>query len=144
MIELGTSKRKTMSWTKLTACFESIFAKGLASIHLVNLSTTTSRFRLHSINVHVMGMVWSPWAGAWICLAKYWHPCKTLRSGPRHRRPLPSKSLAGSPFRPCSWTKHDVHIFPHGCQEITPYLPREGCITEGYMKYYDDTTHHHE
>jgi hypothetical protein len=23
---------------------------------------------------HVIGMVSSPWAGAWICLAKYWHP----------------------------------------------------------------------
>jgi hypothetical protein len=43
MIALGTPKRKTMSLGKLTACLELILAMSLASIHLVNLSTATSK-----------------------------------------------------------------------------------------------------
>jgi hypothetical protein len=37
-------KQKMMSWLKFTACLELIFARGLASIHLVNLSSVTSRW----------------------------------------------------------------------------------------------------
>jgi hypothetical protein len=62
-----------------------IIARGLALIHLVNLSITTSRWvkpsnaflkgpkrsKPHKVNDHVMGMVWSFWVGAWICLMKY-------------------------------------------------------------------------
>jgi hypothetical protein len=33
-----------MSWTKLTAYLEPFLAKGLSSIHLVNLSTATSKW----------------------------------------------------------------------------------------------------
>jgi hypothetical protein len=57
-----------------------------------NLSTTTSRWvkhsgaflmgprrsRPHTANGHVTRMVWSSWARAWICLAKYWHPLQDL------------------------------------------------------------------
>jgi hypothetical protein len=85
MMELGTPKQKTMSWTKLATCLEPILAKGLASIHLVDLSTVTStwvkpsgtfmrgpkRSRPHTVKDHVIGMVWSSWAGTWIYLAKY-------------------------------------------------------------------------
>jgi hypothetical protein len=85
IIELETPMRKTMSCTKLTACLESVLAKGLASIHLENLSIMTSRWdkppgtflkgpkrsRPHTAKGHVMGMVWSSWAGVWIYLAKY-------------------------------------------------------------------------
>jgi hypothetical protein len=92
LIELGTPKQKTMSWTKLTACLEPILAKGLALIHLVNLSTMRSRWLKppgaflkgpkrswpHPVKGCKMGMVWSPWAGAWICLANYWHPLQDL------------------------------------------------------------------
>jgi hypothetical protein len=69
-----------------------ILAMGLALIHLVNLSTMISRWvkspgaflkgpkrsRPHTTKGHVMGMVWSSWAGTWICLAKYWHPLQDL------------------------------------------------------------------
>jgi hypothetical protein len=85
MMELGTLKRKIISWIKLTACLKLILARGLASIHLVNLSPVTSRWvkplsaflkgskrsRPHIANGHVTGMVWSSWAGVCICLAKY-------------------------------------------------------------------------
>jgi hypothetical protein len=78
---LGSLKWKKMSWTKLTTCLEPILAKGLAS-------TMTSRWvkppgaflkgpmrsMPHTTKGHVMGMVWSPWVGAWINLPKYWHP----------------------------------------------------------------------
>jgi hypothetical protein len=88
IIELGTPKRKIMSWTKLTPCLEPILARGLASIDLVNLSTTTSRWvkpsgafligpkrsKPHTTKDHVMGMVWSSWTAVWIYLAKYRHP----------------------------------------------------------------------
>jgi hypothetical protein len=64
-------KRKMMSWMKFTACLEPIFAKGLVSIHLVNLLITTSmwvkslgsflkgprRSRTHTANCHVIGIV---------------------------------------------------------------------------------------
>jgi hypothetical protein len=77
-----------MFWMKFTACLEPILAKGHALIHLVNFSITMSmwvkppgafmkgpkRSRPHTMNNHVMGMVWSSWAGAWICPMKYWHP----------------------------------------------------------------------
>jgi hypothetical protein len=69
-----------------------ILARDLALNYLVNLSTMTSRWvkppsaflkgpirsRPHTTNDHVMGMVWSSLAGAWICLAKYWHPLRDL------------------------------------------------------------------
>jgi hypothetical protein len=61
-----------------------ILAMGLVLIHLVNLSTMISRWvkspgsRPHMTKGHVMGMVWSSWAGTWICLAKYWHPLQDL------------------------------------------------------------------
>jgi hypothetical protein len=81
-----------MYWTKLTACLESILAKDLASIHLVNLSTVTSKWvkppgdflkglkrsRPHTAKGHVMGMVWSSWASTWIYPAKHWHPLQDL------------------------------------------------------------------
>jgi hypothetical protein len=41
---VGAPKRKIMSWTKLTTYLEPIFTRGLASIHLVNLSIATSRW----------------------------------------------------------------------------------------------------
>jgi hypothetical protein len=92
MMELGTPKQKMMSWMKFTACLEPILARGFASIHLVNLSTVTSRWvkplgtflkgprrsKSHMANGHVMGIIWSSWAGAWICLVKYWHPLQDL------------------------------------------------------------------
>jgi hypothetical protein len=66
--------------------------KGLASIHLVNLFTPTSKWvkppsaflkglkisKPHTAKGHVMGIVWSSWAGVWTCLAKYWHPLQDL------------------------------------------------------------------
>jgi hypothetical protein len=78
MMGLVTPKQKIISWMKLTACLEPILARGYASIHLVNLSTTTSRwvkppdaflkgpkrYKPHTANGHVMGMVWSSWAKA--------------------------------------------------------------------------------
>jgi hypothetical protein len=77
-----------MSWMKSTTRLEPILARGLTLIHLVNLSTMTSRWvkllgtflkglrrsRPHMTNDHVMGIVWSSWAGVWICFTKYWHP----------------------------------------------------------------------
>jgi hypothetical protein len=71
MMELGTLKRKIISWTKLIAYLEPILARGLASIHLVNLSPMTSRWvkplgaflkgpkrsKPHTANDHVTGMV---------------------------------------------------------------------------------------
>jgi hypothetical protein len=44
MIELGTPKQKTTSWTKLTAYLELNLVKVLASFHIVNLSTVTSKW----------------------------------------------------------------------------------------------------
>jgi hypothetical protein len=78
MIEFRTLKQKMMSWMKSTACLEPILARGFASIHLVNLSTAASRWvkppsaflkgpkrsRPHTTNDQVMGIVWSPYAGA--------------------------------------------------------------------------------
>jgi hypothetical protein len=89
---VGDPKQKTMFWIRLTACLELILAKGLASIHLVNLLTSTSRWvkppgaflkgpkrsRPHTTKEHVMGIVWSSWAGVWICHAKYWYPLQDL------------------------------------------------------------------
>jgi hypothetical protein len=60
-----------MSWMKFTTCLEPILARGLTLIHLVNLSTATSRWvkhpgtflkgpkrsRPHMANDHVMGIV---------------------------------------------------------------------------------------
>jgi hypothetical protein len=77
---------------KLNAWLEPIFAKGLASIPLVNLSIVTCRWvkplsaflkgprrsRPHTANDHVMGIVWSSWAGMWVYLVKYWHPLQDL------------------------------------------------------------------
>jgi hypothetical protein len=40
--------------------------------------------------------------------------------------------------------KHDAHIFLHEYRGVKHYLLRWACITEGYLKYYDDTTHCHE
>jgi hypothetical protein len=62
-----------MSWMKFTAYLEPIFSRGIASIHLVNLSIATSRWvkhpdsflkgprmsRPHTADDHVMGIVWS-------------------------------------------------------------------------------------
>jgi hypothetical protein len=81
-----------MSYMKFTACFEPILAKGLASIHLVNLSTVTSRSvkplsaflkalrrsRPHTTNGHVIKIVYNFWAAVWFCLVKYWHPLYDL------------------------------------------------------------------
>jgi hypothetical protein len=58
---------------KSMTCLEPILARGFTSIHLVNLSTATSRWvkppgiflkgprrsRPHTANDHVMGIVWS-------------------------------------------------------------------------------------
>jgi hypothetical protein len=85
MMELGTLKQKMMSSMKSSACLEPIFARGLALIHLVNVSIMTSRWvkplgaflkgsrrsRPHMANVHVMGIVWSSWAGTWAYHMKY-------------------------------------------------------------------------
>jgi hypothetical protein len=84
MIELGNPKREIMSCKKLTACLEPILARGLALIHLVNLSITThgwvkppraflkgpKRSRPHIAKSHITRMVWRSWAGAWIYLTK--------------------------------------------------------------------------
>jgi hypothetical protein len=92
MIELGSSKQKIMYGAKLTAYLKLIVAKSLASIHLVNLSTATNRWVKPSSNFlkgpkrssphigkgHVMGMVWSSWAGVWTYITKYWHPLQDL------------------------------------------------------------------
>jgi hypothetical protein len=92
MIELGAPIQKIMSWTKLITYLELILARGLALINLANLSTVTSRWvkpsdallkgpkisRHHMAKGHMMGMVWSSWAGTWICLAKYWHHLQDL------------------------------------------------------------------
>jgi hypothetical protein len=37
-------KQKMLSWMKSTACLEPILARGFASMHLVNLSTTTIKW----------------------------------------------------------------------------------------------------
>jgi hypothetical protein len=88
MMELGTPKWKMMSWMKFIAFLEPILARGLASIHLVNLSISMSRWvkpsdaflkapkrsNRHTANDYVMGMVLSSWATTWICPVKYWHP----------------------------------------------------------------------
>jgi hypothetical protein len=90
MMELGTPKQKMMSCMKFTTYLDPILARFFALIHLVNLLTALSRWvkpssaflkgprrsRPHTTNYHVMGIVWSSWARAWICLAKYWHPCR--------------------------------------------------------------------
>jgi hypothetical protein len=44
MIELGTPKQRTTSWTKLTAYLELNVVKVLALFHIVNLSTVTSKW----------------------------------------------------------------------------------------------------
>jgi hypothetical protein len=55
-----------ISFMKFSACLEPIFARGLASIHLVNLSIAISKWvkpqgprrsRPHTANDHVMGIV---------------------------------------------------------------------------------------
>jgi hypothetical protein len=110
-------KWKTISWIKFTACLEPILARSLASIHLVNLSTVTSRggkrSRTHMANGHVMGMVWSSWARTWIYLVKYWHPYMISQSELHHWRPSASKNTTGKTFQTCSWMKHDAHKYPH-------------------------------
>jgi hypothetical protein len=68
------------------------FGHCLSSIHLVNLSTMTSKWvkppdaflkgpkrsRPHTEKGHAMEMVWSSWDDVWTCLAKYWHPLQDL------------------------------------------------------------------
>jgi hypothetical protein len=67
-----------MSWMKFIACLELILARGFASTHLVNLSTTTSRWvepqcaysmgprrsRPHMVKGQGMGIIWSSWVRA--------------------------------------------------------------------------------
>jgi hypothetical protein len=69
---------KMMSWMKSMACLVPILARGFASIHLVNLSITMSKWvkpsgaflkgpgrsKPHTVKVQVMGIIWSHWAGA--------------------------------------------------------------------------------
>jgi hypothetical protein len=107
MMELGTLKQKIISWIKLTACLELILARGLASIHLVNLSPVTSRWvkplgaflkgpkrsRPHTGNGHVAGMVWTVHL-SWEVLAPLvgFHDLSHVTGGRRPVKTLP-KSL---------------------------------------------------
>jgi hypothetical protein len=77
---------------KIYCLLGAILSQGLTSIHLVIWSTATSRCvkppgaflkdskrsRPHTANDHIIGMVWSSWVGAWICVMKYWHPLQDL------------------------------------------------------------------
>ena len=77
MMEFGTPKRWMMSRKNSTACSDLIVEIGRASIHFVNLSMVTSRWvkppgaflsgptrsSPQIAKGHVMGIVWSAWAG---------------------------------------------------------------------------------
>src|SRR3954464_15739569 len=80
MMLLGTPYLTVISTMNLTAVGPSSFLIGLASIHLVNLSTATSKCVMsplavlngptmsspHTANSHVIGMVLSADAGRWL------------------------------------------------------------------------------
>jgi hypothetical protein len=82
ILVLGTPKQKMMSYRKLTACLELILARGLASIHIVNMLTMTSkcmnpsgavlkgpkRSKPQTAKGHVTGILWRSWAGVCIHL----------------------------------------------------------------------------
>src|SRR3954469_17324702 len=86
MILFGTPYLAAISTMNLTAVGPSSLLIGLASIHLVNLSTATSRCVMpplavlngptisspHTVNGHVIGMVLSSEAGKWILALNLW------------------------------------------------------------------------
>src|SRR3954470_19654064 len=84
----GRPNLTTRSQTNLRLVAPSSFLMGLASIHLVNLSTATSRCvnphgavcngptmsSPQTTNDQVIGIVRNSLAGTWGCRALYWHP----------------------------------------------------------------------
>src|SRR3954467_9321878 len=87
MILFGTPYLIVISTMNLTAVSPSSFLIGLASIHLVNLSTATNRCVMpplvdlngptmsspHTANGHVIGIVLSAEAGMWLLALNLWH-----------------------------------------------------------------------
>src|SRR3954469_17422648 len=83
-----------MSTMNLTAVGPSSFLIGLASIHLVNLSTATNRCVMpplavlngptisspQTVNGHVIEMVLSADAGRWLLALNLWQPLQCLTS----------------------------------------------------------------
>src|SRR3954463_1775622 len=94
MMLFGTPCLTVMSTMNLTAVGPSSFMIGLASIHLVNLSTATSKCVMpplavlngptmsspHTANGHVIRIVLSADAGRWLLALNLWHPLQCLTS----------------------------------------------------------------
>src|SRR3954462_9812323 len=92
MMLCGTPYLTMMSAMNLAAVGPSSFLIGLASIHLVNLSTATSKCvmpplavlndptmsRPQTANGHVIGMVLSAEAGKWLFALNLGHPLQCL------------------------------------------------------------------
>jgi hypothetical protein len=82
---VGDPKAEDNVLDKAYRMFGAYLSTSLASIHLVNLLTATSKWvkppctflkdpkrsKPHKTKGHVMGMVWSSWASVWIYLTKY-------------------------------------------------------------------------
>jgi hypothetical protein len=85
-----------------------------------------------------MGIVWSSWAGAWICLMKNWHPLQDLTMCVMSLVAVDSKKLVGKPSQPCFLTKHYVHRPPLEYREVVPYLLQWGHTIEGCLRHYSD------
>src|SRR3954467_5024862 len=94
MILFDTPYLTVMSTMNLTVVGPSSFLIGLASIHLVNLSTTTNRCVMpplavlngltisspHTTNGHVIRMVLSAEAGRWLLALNLWQPLQCFTS----------------------------------------------------------------
>src|SRR3954468_4830706 len=94
MILFCTPYLTVISTMNLTAVGPSSFLIGLASIHLVNLSTSTSRCVMpplavlngptisspQTANGHVIRMVLSTNAGKWLLALNLWQPLQCLTS----------------------------------------------------------------
>src|SRR3954465_11852309 len=94
MMLCGSPYRLAMSTTNLIVVGPSSFLIGLASIHLVNLSTATRRCVMpplaalngptmsspQTANGHMIGMVLSADAGKWLLALNLWQPLQCLTS----------------------------------------------------------------
>src|SRR3954465_8359029 len=94
MMPCGNPYLVAMSAMNLTAVGPSSFLIGLASIHLVNLSTATNRCVMpplavlngptisspQTANGHVIGIVLSADAGKWLLALNLWQPLQCLTS----------------------------------------------------------------
>src|SRR3954462_13680584 len=94
MILFGNPYLTVISTMNLTVVGPSSFLIGLASIHLLNLSTATNRCVMpplvilnsptisnpHTANGHVIGLVLSAEAGRWLWAWNLWQPLQCFSS----------------------------------------------------------------